>query len=87
MTFRDISRRHPRLVLGAALTCAMLVGLAGGITLAAQPHMRNAMNALERAKAQLQLAEHDKAGYRDQAIGFVDQAIGAVQKGIAAGAE
>ncbi|MBS0561134.1 MAG: hypothetical protein JSR21_13875 [Proteobacteria bacterium] len=77
---------RPRLVLGAVAAAALAAGFAGGL-MAAQPRMQTALRALEHAKGQLEQAEHDKAGYREQAIGFVDQAIGAVQKGIAAGAK
>jgi len=75
-----------RLAFGAIVAVALAAGFAGGL-MAAQPHMHTALRALQHAKEQLQQADHDKDGYRDQAIGFVDQAIGAVQKGIAAGAK
>jgi ribosomal protein S20 len=53
---------------------------------AAQPHMENALKALNNAAAQLQMAVDDKAGHRAKAIQLVSQAINQVQQGIQAGA-
>lgn len=53
---------------------------------AAQPHMENALRALNNAAAQLQMAADDKAGHRAKAIQLVSQAIDQVQQGIKAGA-
>jgi len=47
-----------------------------------QPHMQNALNALENAKDSLNKAEADKGGHRVKAIGFVNDAIDEVKKGI-----
>ena len=51
-----------------------------------QPHMENALSALENAKAELQQAEHDKGGHRANAIRLIDRAIEQVKLGIDAGA-
>jgi hypothetical protein len=59
-------------------------GFAAG-TYAAQPHMQNALAALQSARAELQVAEGNKAGHRVAAIRLVNEAIGEVQAGIAAG--
>jgi hypothetical protein len=75
----------------AHLLIAFTLGilLASGVLIpnvhAAQPHMYNALDDLRAARGQLEVAEHDKGGYRDQAIATIDQAIGQVKAGIAAG--
>jgi hypothetical protein len=65
---------------GAGLMVASLAEAQG------QPHMQNALKALQNAANQLQEAKDDKAGHREKAIGLVSQAINQVQQGIAAGA-
>jgi hypothetical protein len=62
--------------------CAFVVGCYAGPTIAYQPHMENALSALQSARRELVMAEPNKGGFRDQAISLVDQAIGAVQNGI-----
>ena len=65
------------LVLGASI---------GGVAVAQyQNHMRNARSDLQAAWNQLNVAEHDKAGHRVNAMNYVDQAIQQVNAGIAAG--
>ena len=50
-----------------------------------QPHMQNALNALENAKDNLNRATADKGGHRAKAIDLVKDAISEVKKGIDAG--
>lgn len=50
-----------------------------------QPHMQNALSALQNAKDNLNRATADKGGHRVKALGFVNDAISEVQKGIDAG--
>ena len=50
----------------------------------AQPHMVNALSALQTAKSELQAAQANKGGHRLKAIDLVNQAIGEVQAGMAA---
>jgi hypothetical protein len=50
-----------------------------------QPHMQNALTALENAKDSLEKATSDKGGHRVKALGYVKDAIDEVKKGIAAG--
>ncbi len=76
------SRR--RLAGIAAVAAIAAAGFAAG-SYAAQPHMQNALAALQSARAELQVAESNKAGHRVAAIRLVNQAIGEVQAGIAAG--
>ena len=63
----------------------MAATFAAGYAVAAQPHMQNALRALNRAKTKLTAALPDKAGHRVKAMGLVDQAIAETQAGIAAG--
>jgi hypothetical protein len=71
------------IVAGSMLTGSLMTGTA----LAYQGHMWNALHALQAAQTQLQLAEGDKGGYREEAIGLISQAISAVNAGIRVGAE
>ena len=50
-----------------------------------QPHMQNALNALESAKDNLNRATADKGGHRAKALDYVKDAISEVKKGIEAG--
>jgi hypothetical protein len=50
-----------------------------------QPHMQNALNALENAKDNLNRATADKGGHRAKALDYVRDAISEVKKGIDAG--
>ena len=49
-----------------------------------QPHMRNALTALENAKDSLNKATPDKGGHRAKALDYVRDAIEEVKKGIEA---
>lgn len=57
-----------------------------GATLSAfaedQPHMQAALDALQRAKQELQSAEHDKGGHRERALDMVNRAIQQTQAGM-----
>jgi hypothetical protein len=50
-----------------------------------QPHMQAALDALQRAKGNLERATADKGGHRVRALGYVNDAIAEVNLGIAAG--
>jgi hypothetical protein len=50
-----------------------------------QPHMQNALSALENAKDSLNKATADKGGHRAKALDYVKDAIDEVKKGIEAG--
>jgi hypothetical protein len=54
----------------------------GGVRGSHQPHMDRAIVMLRNAREQLDMAEHDKGGYRERAIASIDQAIRDVQAGI-----
>jgi hypothetical protein len=98
---RTNTQRHPpkeeqsemtRVISRLGLTPLMfafsiLVGAAAtGSAWAYQGHMYAALNALNRAEAQLQIAVPDKAGHREAAINLVNQAINQTNLSIAAGA-
>ena len=75
----------------SALTLALAVlfgAVVGGVAVAAtQVHMRNALTDLQSALTQLNTAQADKAGHRENAIKLVNQAISEVDAGIKAGAQ
>jgi hypothetical protein len=73
--------RH-RVVAVVAIAAASFVG---GLAVAAQPYMDNALASLQTARNELQVAEANKGGHRVTAMRLVDQAIGEVRAGIAAG--
>jgi hypothetical protein len=78
------SGRH-RLAGFAVVTAIAGAAFIGGIAVAAQPHMDNALGALQTARSELQVAEANKGGHRVNAIRLVDQAIAEVRAGIRAG--
>jgi hypothetical protein len=69
-----------KMVLGAAIVAT---AFAAGIAVGAQPHMEAALRALETAKAELAVAEHNKGGHRDKAMKAVNEAIAQTKRGIA----
>lgn len=75
-----------RLFVSLALVLVLATAFVAGRATAAQPHMVAALDHLKAAKAELEVAERDKAGHREKALGFVNGAIDQVNKGIAAGA-
>jgi hypothetical protein len=77
-----LARRH---LTGIAAVAVLAAASFAAGCYAAQPHMQNALAALQSARAELQVAEANKAGHRVNAIRLVNEAIGEVQAGIAAG--
>ena len=65
-------------VLPAAVVAAVLPGTAS----ADQPHMDEALEALRKARRELDAATTDKGGHRVKAIRLVNLAIAEVEKGI-----
>jgi uncharacterized protein HemX len=73
-----------RIVL--ALVLGLLIGAGGGSWAAVnQPHMMAALEALQKAKMELEVAEHNKSGHRVKALELVHKAIEQTKKGIEAG--
>lgn len=67
-----------------AVACFIAGGVVAGYAFAAQPHMVNALNALQTARAELGAAERDKGGHLPKAIEHIDQAINQVKLGMGA---
>ncbi|HTG01624.1 MAG TPA: hypothetical protein VK654_13675 [Nitrospirota bacterium] len=68
------------------LIIGLLIGAAaGGWAAIHQPHMIAAFDALKTAKAELEMAEHNKGGHRAKALELVEKAIMQTKKGIEAG--
>ena len=71
--------RVPAGILALAFVGSMLVPSARAED---QPHMREALEHLKAAQAELGKAEHDKGGHRAKAQQLVNQAIQQVEQGI-----
>ncbi|HYL92132.1 MAG TPA: hypothetical protein VEW69_03140 [Alphaproteobacteria bacterium] len=73
------------------LICAVILGLFSiPASVAAyddddQPHMQAALEHLRKAKAELELAKHDKGGHRVAAIRSTNEAIRHTELGMKAG--
>jgi hypothetical protein len=74
-----------RLVIGTSLMALTFGMLGAGTAYAFQEHMFNVRNDLQQAVNELNQAEHDKGGHRENAVGLVQQAINQVNQGIVAG--
>ena len=72
---------RPLMVIAAAALVAFLLGCVS--PRASQPHMQAALNALNEAATELQVAEHNKSGHRATAMHLVGEAISEVRAGIA----
>jgi hypothetical protein len=69
-----------------ALVVGLLIGGAAGSWAAIhQPHMIAALQALKTARAELEVAEHNKGGHRVKALEIVNRAIKQTERGIEAG--
>ena len=66
--------------LGVLIVVLGLMAATGAAT-PDQPFMEAARGDLQKAKAELQLAMHDKAGHRAKALDLVNRAIGQVNAG------
>jgi hypothetical protein len=82
-----LNRTFSRRTAAKRILSAGTAGLVGAslAEAAPQPHMQNALRALQNAASQLEAAVDDKAGHRANAIKLVSQAINQVQQGIQAG--
>ena len=66
----------------SALAITLTAGVFIGQALAAQPHMRAALDDLRAARSELDQATHNKGGHRVTAIGLIDRAIDEVKMGM-----
>jgi hypothetical protein len=73
-----ISRKSLVILLATLLGAAALVQA----NVPDQPYMEAARADLQKAKAELLVAEHNKGGHRAKAVGLVNQAIAEVNRGI-----
>ena len=71
-----------RLAVAGAVTAASFSLAGAGVAYAVQPHMINARDRLNESLFELQTADPDKGGHRDQAIDLVHRAIDQVNQGI-----
>lgn len=71
-----------RLAVAGVVTAASFSLAGAGAAYAFQPHMINARDHLNQALIELQTADPDKGGHRDQAIDLVHRAIDQVNAGI-----
>jgi hypothetical protein len=71
-----------RLIVAGVIAASTLGVVSAGTAWAVQLHMANARADLQQGLTQLQLADPDKGGHRDQAISLVQQAINQVDAGI-----
>jgi len=67
----------------AALATTLTAGVFIGQALAAQPHMRAALDYLRSAKSELESAEHNKMGHRAEALRLTNEAIRETEQGMA----
>ena len=84
MNRRFISPGRAAVLKATAVVGLIVGGFIAGCAFAAQPHMVNALNALQTARSELGMAERDKGGHLPIAIERVDQAINQVKLGMAA---
>ena len=71
-----------RLAVAGVITAASFSLAGAGIAYAYQPHMVNAREHLNQALFELNTADTDKGGHRNQAIDLVHRAIDQVNEGI-----
>ena len=77
-----MNRLSRRSVLNKVLPAAAIAVVLPGRAKADQPHMDEALEALRKARRELDAASSDKGGHRARAIRLVNQAITEVEKGI-----
>jgi hypothetical protein len=65
------------------VAAAVVTLFSAGLYADPQPHMKAALESLQKAKEQLEKASSDKGGHRMKAIGLVKDAIEETKKGIA----
>jgi hypothetical protein len=73
------SRRSVLSLLSSGLA---VLAAAGSARAEAQPHMRDALEALQRAERALEAADRDKGGHRERALELTRKAISQVERGL-----
>ena len=71
-----------RLFASLLVVVAIGAGVVAGRVSADQPHMQSALEHLRLAKTELELADRDKGGNRENALQLTRDAIVQVEKGI-----
>jgi len=74
-----------RVVITFLVVGLIIGGAIGGYAKMHQPHMLAALDHLKDARAQLEMAEHNKGGHRVEAIKLTNAAIEEVKRGMEAG--
>jgi len=69
-------------LIAGGFAATLGTGIFVGQALAAQPHMDAALENLRSARAELQMATHNKGGHRVKAIADIDDAIEQVRLGM-----
>jgi len=71
-----------RLVIALLVVAAIASGFVAGRASADQPHMQAALDHLKLARTELEKADRDKGGHRENALRLTKDAIAEVERGI-----
>lgn len=71
-----------RLVIALLVVTAIASGFVAGRASADQPHMQAALEHLRLARVELEKADRDKGGHRENAFRLTKDAIAEVERGI-----
>lgn len=71
-----------RLVIALLILTAVASGFVAGHASADQPRMQSALDHLNRARVELEKADRDKGGHRENALRLTNDAIAEVERGI-----
>jgi hypothetical protein len=71
-----------RFVIALFVVIAIASGFVAGRASADQPRMQAALEHLRLAKGELEKADRDKGGHRENALRLTNEAIAEVEKGI-----
>ena len=85
LTLEDGGVMAVKKVVALILVVGLMIGGAAVSYAVEQSHMVAALEHLKAAKAELEMAAHNKGGHRVEAIKMINRAIDQVKKGIEAG--
>jgi hypothetical protein len=71
-----------RFVIALLVVVAIASGFVAGRASADQPRMQAALEHLQRAKVELEKADRDKGGHRENALRLTKDAIAEVERGV-----